>query len=105
MHSGNAMDADFVLTQLMNCGQLLRLALMAAEENPCRKPILELVDEFHSSNAVTQIGTNKMVSIALRALNFHKAALEDFTNSMFQQGMEVFQHPRSPTPLAQEMVQ
>merc|ERR1712039_1101348 len=77
-------------------------ALMAAEQSPCRQPILELVGEFHTSNAETKIGTQKMVSIALRALNFHKMALEDFGNSMFETGMENF---RKTTPLAEEMVQ
>merc|ERR1712151_1020722 len=88
-------------TQLLDGAPLLRLALMAAEQNPCKKPILELVDEFHTSNGQTKIGTQKMVFIALRAVTFHQMALEDFDNSMFEDGMEVF---RKTAPLAEEMV-
>lgn len=96
------MDAQLVLNQLKDCGKLLKLALMAAGKSHCRRPILELVNDFHTSNGTTKIGTMQMVQTSLKALGYHQMALKDFDDRMFSDGMEVF---RKVSTLAKDMVE
>jgi len=84
------MNIERTMHQLGDGGQLLLLALMAAGTHSCRMPISRLISDYHTCVGNSKNATNIMVNKSLKALTFHRMALNDFDRQSYRQGLEVF---------------
>jgi len=84
------LDIHQTMNQLTNCGQCLRLALMAAGDHDVSVPILQLNIDYHTATGNALGASSKMVFTAVRALQLHKETLDAFADSRFEDGQFFF---------------